>query len=153
MRSLWNTGQSLLIVLGLIAVVLALFQHFPTPKQELSECAENLVLIRSYLRAYKVEHCGIAPANLDALVPRFCRSVPKCPTEPIHPYQYKRYSDSSAGQLFVVMCPGKHPGIPSGFPAINYTLEDPVLSPDKLVPVYQDETPLDFAPTVQPRAR
>lgn len=70
----------------------------------LTACKSNLKNLAVSLEMYAVDHKGIYPPELKALIPTYLEKLPKCPSCDKMTYKYKRAGETS----FVVYCEGKH---------------------------------------------
>lgn len=149
-----TTKSANLLWLGLLVAAISVLTYFGGrthrygEAEALQSCIANQQRFREALYEYRMQSggWGFNPAKLEFLVPQFVASLPRCPSRPDADYHYQRYSYSSAGANFVIVCPGNHKGIPSGFPRIMDSQDEAIMSPSGIRHDYQQETPVGWNP-------
>jgi hypothetical protein len=95
-------------------------QHWRAKAEEsaLAQCKCNLKTLQHTLNCYMfLNEPESMPATLDALVPKFLRTLPYCPSSPSQKYRYARYRNFGCKQ-FIVSCPGHHKDLEATYPSV-----------------------------------
>ncbi len=98
------------------AVLFLLFLPFPLRDsydlKRLTTCRENLGTIAAALDLYAADARGHYPASLDPLTPRYCPSLPRCPSSRSNTYSYMVARSPDA---YTLWCSGST-HVPAGVP-------------------------------------
>lgn len=86
-------------------------------KQVLLACSSNLKNIATALELFSTDHNGHYPVTLHELTPTYMRTIPACPmTGATYAYSSRRNPED-----FEIVCTGRHPNVPSGYPRYTGT--------------------------------
>lgn len=153
----WLRMSRFFWLIGVISVVSLTSLWWPNRSAEknlsdsdsLALCQQNLKALSDSLEAYRCNSIGgYPPATVQALLPSWRTTVPKCPTTNTE-YRFERYFDPAFDALsYVVTCPGHHRGLKPGFPRWDGTYGLEMTEPTQ--ERKREAVPLDVAPTFTP---